>query len=110
MRIVVIGWIYVALLMAVAEALAPGGRVIGAVFTFLLYGALPLSIVLYVMRGRQRGRSRRRAPRSASGADPHGGGLAAGDAIPAVGEEARPVLHRAPAAPADAADAGAHKP
>lgn len=110
MHLVVIGWLCVVLPMTVAEALAPGGRALGAVFTFLLYGLPPLSIVLYASRGWQRTRRRRRAPRSVSGADPHGGGLASGDAIPAVGEEVLTVLHRAPAAPDDAADPGARKP
>ena len=49
MYLVAIAWIYVVLMMALAEALSPNGTVLGAVFTFLLYGLLPLSIVLYIM-------------------------------------------------------------
>ena len=49
MYLVAIAWGYVVLMMAVAEATAPNGTVLGAVFTFLLYGVLPLSIVLYIL-------------------------------------------------------------
>lgn len=47
--LVAIGWMYVVLMAAVAEATAPGGTTIGAVFTVLLWGVLPLSIVLYIL-------------------------------------------------------------
>ncbi len=58
MYLVALAWGYVVLMMAVAEATAPNGTVLGAVFTFLLYGALPLSIVLYILGtpSRRRGR------------------------------------------------------
>ncbi len=49
MYIVPIAWIYVALMMSVAEATASNGTVLGAVFTFLLYGLLPVGLVLYIM-------------------------------------------------------------
>lgn len=49
MHIVAIAWMFVVLLMTLAEATSPQGSLLGALFTFLLYGALPLSIVLYVM-------------------------------------------------------------
>jgi hypothetical protein len=49
MYIVPIAWIYVALMMAVAEATSSQGTFIGAVFTFLLYGVLPVSILIYLM-------------------------------------------------------------
>lgn len=48
MYIVVIAWFYVVALMAVVEATASNGTLLGAVITFLLYGVLPLSIVLYI--------------------------------------------------------------
>lgn len=61
MHIVAVAWIYVVLMMAVAEAQSSQGTVLGAVFTFLLYGVLPLSIVLYVLGtpGRRRARAAR---------------------------------------------------
>lgn len=46
-------------MMAIAEATSPQGTVLGAVFTFLLYGALPLSIVMYLLRTPHRRRMRR---------------------------------------------------
>jgi hypothetical protein len=51
-----IGWIYVVLMVAVVEATSPGGSVLGAVFTLLFYGVLPVGIGLYIM-----GSSSRRA-------------------------------------------------
>jgi hypothetical protein len=59
MYLVAIAWIYVVLMMAVAEATSPQGTVLGALFTFVLYGALPLSIVMYVLRTPHRRRMRR---------------------------------------------------
>jgi len=49
MWIVAIAWMYVTLMMALAEATNPQGTVLGAVFTFLLYGVGPLALVLYLM-------------------------------------------------------------
>jgi len=49
MYLVVIAWIYVALMMAVAEATSPIGTVVGAFFTFVLYGVAPVSLVVYLM-------------------------------------------------------------
>jgi hypothetical protein len=50
MYLIAIGWIYVVLLMSIAEATNTTGAVLGALITFVLYGALPLSLVLYIMR------------------------------------------------------------
>lgn len=49
MYIVVIAWLYVAVMMALAEGLSPQGTWLGASMTFLLYGVLPVSIVAYIM-------------------------------------------------------------
>ena len=49
MYIVPIAWLYVAVMMSVAEATSSNGTVLGALFTFLLYGALPIGMVLYFM-------------------------------------------------------------
>lgn len=49
MYIVPLAWIYVALMMAVAEASHSNGTVLGAVVTFVLYGLLPVSVVVYIM-------------------------------------------------------------
>lgn len=58
MHIVALAWMFVVLLMTLAEATSPQGSLLGALFTFLLYGALPLSIVLYVMATPARRRRR----------------------------------------------------
>jgi len=49
MYLVAIAWLYVALMMALAEALHPGGTVLGAIVTFLFYGLLPTALVMYLM-------------------------------------------------------------
>jgi membrane protein implicated in regulation of membrane protease activity len=58
MYLVVIAWLYVTLMMAVAEAANPTGSILGAVVTFALYGLLPLSIVIYIMGTPARRRKR----------------------------------------------------
>lgn len=49
MYLVAIAWLYVALMMAVAEATHPAGTLLGAIVTFLFYGLLPTALVMYVM-------------------------------------------------------------
>ena len=49
MYLTAIAWIYVVLMMSVAEATSSNGTVLGALMTFLLYGALPMALVMYVM-------------------------------------------------------------
>ena len=91
MYIVVIAWVYVALMMAVAEATSPVGTVLGAIFTFVLYGAAPVSLVVYLMRTPQRKRAIRerdaaelaKARERASG-EPDTRGEAAADAVAPV--------------------------
>lgn len=98
MYLVAIAWMYVVLMMAVAEALSSQGTVLGAVFTFLLYGLLPLGIVLYILGTPGRRRARRAAEAAelaqlraaaapAASAAPDGGGVAPGDAVAPVREE-----------------------
>ena len=41
---------YVALMMAVAEATNTNGTILGAIVTFILYGVAPISLVVYLMR------------------------------------------------------------
>lgn len=69
MYLVAIAWIYVVLMMAVAEALSSQGSILGAVITFVLYGVLPLSIVLYIMGtpGRRRLREARQMAAESGG-------------------------------------------
>ena len=88
MYLVTIGWLFVVVLMALAEATHPNGTVLGACFTFLLYGALPLWIVRYLMGTRGRRLARRAAEvheaalsGGASAGDPGSRGHAARDTV-----------------------------
>jgi hypothetical protein len=87
--VVAMAWMYVVLMMALAEAFSSQGTVLGAIFTFVFYGLLPLSIVLYVMGTPARARARRAAEQasSPSGAAPDGGDHASGDAVAAEREK-----------------------
>ncbi|WP_230681241.1 hypothetical protein [Paracidovorax cattleyae] len=49
MYLVIIGWLYVTVMMAVAEAASPQGGLLGAAVTFVLYGLVPISIVAYIL-------------------------------------------------------------
>jgi choline-glycine betaine transporter len=86
MLLVAMAWIYVVLMMSVAEALAPNGTVLGALITFVLYGALPLSIVLYIMSAPARRKLRKaqeatELASAVSAGDPHAGSHAASDPV-----------------------------
>ena len=49
MYIIPLAWLYVALMMAVAEATNDNGTVLGGLITFVLYGLGPVLLVLYLM-------------------------------------------------------------
>lgn len=49
MYLILIAWLYVALMMALSEATSPVGSVLGASITFLLYGLLPMALVGYIL-------------------------------------------------------------
>ena len=96
MYLIALAWMYVVLMMAIAEATAANGTVLGAVFTFVLYGVLPLSILMYILGtpGRRRAlmaaeRAQDEAAASAALAplDPDRAGHAAGDAVAAERKE-----------------------
>lgn len=86
MYIVLIAWSYVAVMMAVAEAAAPSGTLLGAFFTLLLYGVVPVVLIAYLMGTPARRRARRRreadAEPSSGALDPDAGGHAAAAAEP----------------------------
>ena len=46
MYLVIIAWLYVTLMMAVAEATNTTGSILGAIITFVLYGLLPMALVV----------------------------------------------------------------
>ena len=61
MHIVAVAWMFVVVLMTLTEATSSQGTLLGAFFTFVLYGLLPLAIVLYLMGTPMRRRARRAA-------------------------------------------------
>ena len=94
MHLVVIAWMYVVLMMSVAEAAGPQGTVLGALVTLVLYGVLPLSIVVYILGTPSRKRALRQAQEAqqalvakptttVSAAQPDGSGHAPGAATAA---------------------------
>jgi hypothetical protein len=85
MLLVAIAWLYVVLMVAVVEATSANGTVLGALFTLLLYGVVPLGIVGYLFFSPARRRARRSA--EAARLDPDEGGHAAGDAVAPEREE-----------------------
>ncbi|MDP3139058.1 MAG: hypothetical protein Q8N17_22340 [Burkholderiaceae bacterium] len=88
MYIVVIAWTYVALMMAVAEASHPGGTVLGAIVTFVLYGVGPVALVVYLMRAPARSRAiKARAAAERASFEPDASRETAADAIAPVRKE-----------------------
>ena len=84
MVLIAIAWIYVVLMVATVEASSAHGTLLGALFTLLLYGVLPLAIVGYLLLSPARKRARRAAEAASTGAagvDPDHGGHAASDAV-----------------------------
>lgn len=103
MYLVVIAWIYVALMMSVAEATNSTGTVLGGVVTFVLYGAAPVTLVVYLMGSpgrRRQAKAREAAEREKAIAEhaalaaqanasdtPYAGGHATGDMFAPVRKE-----------------------
>jgi len=58
MYLIPIAWLYVTFMMAVAEATNSNGTVLGALLTFVLYGLLPIGLLLYFMGTPARKRAR----------------------------------------------------
>lgn len=58
MYLVAIGWIYVAVMMSIAEVMHPDGTLLGGIVTFFLYGLVPTALVLYVMAAPLRRKAR----------------------------------------------------
>ena len=98
MWIVAIAWMFVVLLMTVAEAVSPVGSVLGAIVTFFLYGVAPLSLVMYLLGTPMRRKAKRAAEAAenaaahaasvAAAVQPDAGGLPPGDAVAPEGKEA----------------------
>jgi membrane protein implicated in regulation of membrane protease activity len=95
MYIVAIAWLYVAVLMAVAEATHSTGTLLGGIITFVLYGVLPMVLVLYVIGTPARRRAIKaresaelQAAQAALSSQPDAGSETAGDAVTPVRKEA----------------------
>jgi membrane protein implicated in regulation of membrane protease activity len=95
MYLVAIAWLYVALMMAVAEAVHTQGSVLGGIITFILYGLAPVALAMYLLGTPARRRVRRRTEaaqataeahaaedRSGPSLDPDGSGHAPAAAVP----------------------------
>jgi len=89
MYIIPIAWLYVAVMMSVAEATATNGSLLGAIITLVLYGLLPVGLILYFMGapGRKRAIRAREAAELQASLQPDAGGLTPTDAVPPVGKE-----------------------
>jgi hypothetical protein len=85
MYLVIIAWMYVVLMMSVAEATNTTGTVLGAIVTFFLYGVGPAALVAYLMGTPARKRSIKKreaeelaaSQQAATLAEPDAGGHAA---------------------------------
>ena len=49
MYLIVIAWLYVTVMMGIAEATSPQGTWLGALITFMLYGLLPMGLLVYIL-------------------------------------------------------------
>lgn len=75
MYLVAIAWLYVAMMMAIAEATSPVGSLLGAFFTFAFYGLAPVALLMYLLGTPNRLRARKMADasRAAPAVDPDRG-------------------------------------
>jgi hypothetical protein len=107
MWIVAIAWMYVVVMMTVAEAAAPHGAVLAAIGIFFFYGLFPVALVMYLLNTPRR-RSARQAKEAheamafsspeplagtsiSTASEADASRLASGDAIAPEGEESRRV-------------------
>ena len=119
MYIIPLAWLYVALMMAVAEATNTNGTVLGGLITFVLYGLGPVLLVLYLMGSPARRKAIRAikanesadardvAPASAPGAAPASTAGAAPASFTANSSSAKPQSVQPISAQPDA---GGHAP
>ncbi len=95
MYLIAIAWGYVALMMALVEASSSQGSVLGALITLLLYGILPISILMYCMATPHRKAARKRkealeqqASLEAASSQANSGDHAPADPLASIGKEA----------------------
>lgn len=105
MYLIVIAWLYVTLLMALAEAFSSQGSILGAIITFVFYGLLPMGLVVYLVGTPLRRKAIRRSEAQAKNqtatmnapadsdvqpdASGHAPALPKTTTVPAVGKEDR---------------------
>jgi hypothetical protein len=98
MYLIPLAWLYVVIMMSVAEATNTNGTVLGALVTFVLYGVLPVGLILYFMGTPARRRAiraqeaaeqqaRHEANAAPSAAQPDTGSHAPADPVAPVGKE-----------------------
>ncbi len=101
MYLIALGWLYVVLMMAVAEATNTNGSILGAVITFLLYGVGPAALLMYILGTPARRRKRKAQEKAEAEAEresqarasavpsgqPDAGGQPAADPVAAVREK-----------------------
>lgn len=88
MYLIVIGWIYVTLMMAVAEAASSTGTILGGITTFVFYGLAPVTWLVYLMGSpaRRRAIKAREAAAGQAQAQAASGEPDAGSQAPAAAE------------------------
>ena len=89
--LVALAWLYVAVMMAAAEAASPVGSLLGALITLVLYGIAPVALVMYILTTPARKRALRSKQDSASSppsaGQPDTGSHSAADSIAPVRKE-----------------------
>ncbi len=88
MYLIVIAWMYVVLMMSVAEATNSNGTVLGALVTFVLYGAGPVTLVVYLMGAPARNKAIKKREAEARAQHAQRAGNPVSEAIPSVEPDA----------------------
>jgi hypothetical protein len=93
MYLIVIGWMYVTLMMAVVQASSSVGTIVGAIATFVFYGLAPMALLVYLMGSPARRRAIKAREAAARPAQATSGEPDAGSEPPtaAEGERVAPV-------------------
>ena len=87
MYLIFIAWIYVAVMMALAEGTSAQGTWLGALFTLILYGLLPLAILMYILHGPARRRARAQNSSAQTNESPQTATGSQAPGVPPVGKE-----------------------
>ncbi len=89
MYIVPIAWLYVVVMMSVAEATNANGTLLGAIITLCLYGLFPVGLILYFMGApaRKRAIRAREASELQASLQPDAGSVTPANTVPPMGKE-----------------------